>query len=943
MNQSRIILFSLCFYIPLSLYSQLNKDVLNDTVETEVKAFGKSEEKNISTASVSVILGEAIRGVNTPNLGNRLSGRITGLNVSQTGGAPGYQDWPWLQIRGKASFLAGDGNAIKVVVDGFETKWHNIIPDEIESISVLKDAAAVCQYGVDGANGVLYIKTKRGVNRERNRITLNSRISLQQPTMLPKYVHNGEYVKLYNQAMISDGKEVSAGMFGNEYVVKYFAEGSYPYLFADVDWINQVTKPQTFAHDYSLSVNGGTNKVTYNVVLGYLNTQGIYAGTDSKRNINTNWDLRRYTIRTNVDVQVAKFLRSEISLRATVDDKQHPNVDEAILWKNMGVFIPFPVKTEIGTWGGSQGYPENPAASILAKGYNLENDRTIDANVKFIANLGGIAQGMEAFGQVVFSNNYFSFYNKTRAYAYDEYITSIALDGLVDYSTITRGDKDNNFKIAQPSGVQWNRYNLLAGLNYSNSFGKKHHIHASSMYLQELYRTVGKSMPWAKMGVSGRFNYNYAGKYIVEFAYALMGTSEYASGKRFGFFPAVSGAWILTDEEFLKHNRVIDFLKLSGSYGRSGNDNMGDGSRFTYKQYYMGSGNPYFLGDGFTNTIWPIKQGNVANPDITWEKSYKFNLALTGRVLKQFDFKLEYFNDYRTDIFVNPSGYMSALVGAEYYNQNAGIAQNSGFEAEATYQRKIGKFGYFVSGRFSYAKNKIIDMKETPKPENYLYLKGNPIDQPMALEAIGFFKDVQDIQSSPQQMFGVVLPGDVKYKDQNGDNVIDDNDRKPFGFPSYPRFYYGFDLGFDYHGFDFLLIVQGVGGRTVSLLSSGFMIPFINGGVKPHPELAKGYWTPERSHDARFPRLTTESNSNNYRYSTLWQIDGSYIRIKNIEIGYTFSMPAIKNISGFRLYVNMINPYTYSLLSRYNIDPEINSPFKYPLMKSVNCGFTLQF
>jgi hypothetical protein len=286
---------------------------------------------------------------------------------------------------------------------------------------------------------------------------------------------------------------------------------------------------------------------------------------------------------------------------------------------------------------------------------------------------------------------------------------------------------------------------------------------------------------------------------------------------------------------------------------------------------------------------------------------------------------------------------MSAIIGADYYSQNAGIANNRGYEAEFTYHDRIGDLGYSVSGRFSYAKNKIIDMKEPPKAEDYLYLKGRPIDQPFVLEAIGFFKDEADIQNSPMQMFGPVQPGDVKYKDQNNDNVIDDNDRVSIGFPTYPRFYYGANLGVNYKGFDFVFFVQGVGDRTVSLLNSGFMTPFVNGGVKPNPELAANYWTPERGNNALFPRLTTEANNNNYRASTLWQINGSYIRVKNIELGYTFSTTWLKGISGLRIYANMVNPLTFSKLSKYNLDPEINSPYKYPLMKSTNFGLSLQF
>jgi TonB-linked SusC/RagA family outer membrane protein len=909
----------------------------------------ENPEQELSTASVSSVSGSKIRSINTPNIGNTLAGQLTGLSVSQTGSAPGYQDWPSLLIRGKGSSLGSDGNDIKVVVDGFETKWNNVNPDEVESISVLKDAAALAIYGMDGANGVLYIKTKRGRQREKNLITFNARFSLQQPTVLPEYVSNGEYATLYNEALRSDGKDISTGIFGNEYVIRYYGDNSYPRLFPNVDWVDEVTKPQSLAHDYTLSVNGGNRVVAYNVVLGFMNTQGLYSDTDKNRNISSNWDLRRYTVRTNVDVQIARYLRSEVLLRATIDDRQRPNVDETALWQNMGLFIPFPVTTEDGAWGGSQNYAENPAASVRAKGYRSDNDRTIDANIKFIGDLGFLVQGLEVTGQVVFSNNYVSSYNKTRAYAYTEYVPTVDPFGFVDYSTVSRGTASTNFDIAQPSGAQWNRYNITGGVNYNRVFNESndnnaaHRVHFSAVYLQELYRAEGSAIPWAKMGVAGRASYAYADKYVAALDYSVLGTGEYAPGKRFGFFPALSGAWILSKENFLKDSPLVDFLKLSSSYGLVGNDNMGGGTRFTFKQYYMGSGNAYYLGNGLTTTVWPKKQGSLANPDITWEKSYKFNVALAGTLAGHVDFNVEYFNDHRTDIFVAPSSYMSALIGAEYYNRNVGTVDNRGVEAEAAYRGKTGKVGYTLAGRFSYAKNNVVDIREAPKAEDYLYQKGNPVDQPFVLEAIGFFRDEQDILDSPTQMFGAVQPGDVKYRDQNGDGVVDDNDCKPFGNPSYPRFWYGFDLGVEYRGFDLACFFQGVGERTVSLLSSGFMTPFVNSGIKPHPELAAHYWTPERGDAAVYPRLTAESNSNNYRASTLWQTDGSYFRIKNIELGYTLPEKLLPGVVGLRLYVSIVNPATFSRLSKFNLDPEINSPYRYPLMKSANFGLSLQF
>lgn len=933
----------LCLLLACSvaLVAQEKEQLPADSLKKEVRVFGTDIEKAYSTASVSSVAGTTAGKINTPNLGNSLPGQLTGLMVSQNGSAPGYEDWPWMLIRGKGSFLGEDGNDVKVVVDGFVTKWYNLIPEEIESISVLKDAAALALYGIDAANGVLYIKTKRGEKRDKSRISFNARFSLQRPSILPEYVSNGEYASLYNEAMLQDGKDISSGPFGNEYAVRYYQDGTYPYLFADVDWVDEITKKQGFASDYTFSVNGGNNQAAYHVVLGYMNVQGLYDNTDGKNT--SNWNLNRYSVRTNLDMKITDYLRSEVSLRATVDDRQYPNMTESSLWKNMGLFIPYAVRTESGDWGGSQNYPENPAASVLGKGYRSDNDRTIDANVKLIGDLGALTEGLEAFGQVVLSNNYLSSYNKTRDYSYTEYVTELDRFGFVDYTTVKRGTDDNNFVIKQPSGSQWNRYNVLGGLTYDRVFHSLHRVHASALYRQELYRTQGKDMAWTRMGMAGRLNYRYDDKYIAEFAYSFMGSGEYAPGKRFGFFPTISGAWILSKEPFLKDNTMVDFLKLSASYGLIGNNNMGGGSRFTYKQYYIGTGDPYYLGNGLGTTVWPKKQGSLANPQVTWEKATKFNIALAGSLFRQFDFNIEYFRDHRTDIFVAPASYMSALIGAEYYNRNVGVAKNQGMELELTYHNRTGDWGYFATGRLSYSKNEVVDMKESPKPYDYLYRKGSVIDQPFVLEAIGYFKDEADIANSPLQMFGSVQPGDVKYKDQNGDRIIDDNDKVPIGNPSYPALYYGLNLGVDYKGFDLSVFFQGVGQRTVSLLGSGFMTPFVGGGVKPHPELADGYWTPERGDAARFPRLTTEANNNNYQPSTLWQIDGSYFRIKNIELGYTIPAGTIPFVSGLRVYANAVNLLTVSELGKYNLDPEVASPYRYPIMKSVNVGLSVQF
>lgn len=911
------------------------KEFLNSKM---VAPFWKMIDKSQSPYSSSSVSSKDLRSINTLSLGNTLAGRLTGLMVSKSGGNTGDAT-PTLQLRGVQSFV---DPSMMVVVDGFQTEWNTLLPDEIESVQVLKDAASLAQYGISGANGVLYIKTKRGVVRDRSKVIFNSRVSLQQPTVLPEFLGNDDYAELYNIALMSDGKDISNGYFSSQEIVDYFKNGTYPVLYPDVDWYSEILKPSTITQDYDLSINGGNESSKYNVLLGFSNNPGLYG--DVNGTTNSNYIYNRYVSRINLDVKITDWLHSQISTRAMVSTTKQPNVGQTYIWNAMGKFLPFNVQTPSGEWGGTEGYPDNPVALIKQKGYTIRNSRTIDANVKVIADILFIS-GLSAFGQVVFSNNYYSDYNKTRGYSYEELFADISNPG--EYTSVAKGDASQNFSYAQPAGEQWNRTTGLGGLEYNKSLTNGS-LYASAIYSAEVYNTVYTldfdDFSRAKINMFGRVNYMHKNKYIAEFGYSYSGTENYVPGKRFGFFPAISGAWIMSNEDFMNNKRKINFLKVRASYGMVGNDGLGSLPRFMFHEYYGSPSGAYRIGNLLNSSESTYEIIRFANPDATWEKAYKTNIGVDVEFYNKLSLSADYFHEKRKDIFVDPENNLSAVIGGRYNFLNQGEAKNSGAELELFYKDKIGSLGYYAGARFSYVKTEVVDMKEPPRAYDYLNRKGHPIGQPFVLEAIGFFKDQDDIDNSPFQSYGTVKPGDVKYKDQNEDGTINDNDQVAIGDTWYPGIIYSFDLGLDFKGFDFSIFFQGVGKRTISLLNANYMIPFLD-NRKPVQWIADNYWTPQRGDAALYPRLTTESNTNNYKASSLWQRDGSYFRIKNIELGYSLPSDLTKRIgiSGLRVYVNAVEPIIWDKIDEIEIDPEINNPYAYPSMKSYNLGFTLNF
>jgi TonB-linked SusC/RagA family outer membrane protein len=905
-------------------------------------AFGPTINRSQSTSSSTTVMGSTLKRFNTPTLANTMMGHLPGLHISQTGSAPGNNDAPNFLLRGRQTY---QDNNILILVDGFETNYNTLMPDEIESVTVLKDAAALALYGMDAANGVVLITTKKGVAGNKNKITFSARVGVQQAAVLPKFLNNGDYAELFNQGMIADNKLIESGYFRTPAIVDYFKNGTYPQLYPDVDWYNATLRDAVLSHDYSMTFSGGKEDAKFFVALGYANYDGLYQNNSKRRTLNTNYNFERFNLRANFDVNINKFLSSEIRFRGTMLNKYFPPIAENTIWRNMALFNPYPITTDDGSWGGTQGYSDNVVASINQRGYQSINDRTVDANVKLIAKLDMITPGLKAFGQLVFSNFYFSTYNKVRGYAYQELIPrfdqQIPGSSELPFDRITRGSTDQNFSITQGTGSQYNRTNVLAGLEYGRKIGTGE-LYASTQYFQESFKTDGDVIPFAKQQIMGRIGYQLKKTYSAEFAYAYGGSENFPKGNRFGFFPTFSAGWTLSNESFFKNKDLFQHLRIRGSVGLLGNDRAGNTGRFIFNQFYVGAGN-YPTGNVLGINNGTFREGNLANPLATWEKALRANLGLDAVLAKDFSIAIDVFRENRSDIFINPTNYIPAIVGANFFNLNRGKTQSSGIELELQWQKQLGSLSLYSRVNAAYNRNKIIDIAEPLREDEYLYARGRAINQPFVLEAIGFFESQNEIDNSPQQLFGKVQPGDIKYKDQNGDGFIDDNDRIPVGNTNYPALVYGWETGANLKGFDLNIFLQGAAARTVSLLDNNNIVPFLNGGVKPSDWVKNNHWTPERGNNAKFPRLTTESNDNNYRASTLWQRNGSFLRVRVVEIGYTLPSSALKRfkMSGARLFISGNNLFTLHGINEMSVDPEVMNQFVHPPLKSYNFGINL--
>lgn len=898
-------------------------------------AYGTQPEWMVS-GSVSEVSGSSLLKSFTPNLGNTLIGRLPGLTVTQgsgtqSGGEPGLQS-PTLRIRGTSTF--GSGKSVLVIVDGIESSYEQLVPEEIESVTELKDAAATAMFGSKGANGVLLITTKRGINGPL-KISFSTQQGFSQATKLPSFLGSYDFATLYNEAQLNDGIDPAKLKYSEDDLNAYQAKND-PYFHPDVNWYKQVLRNSAPTRNYDMNFSGGTDVAKYFVLMNLNSTQGLLKETGDASDFSSNSAYKRFNFRSNVDINLSKNLSTSLTLAGTVEDKANPvNNNLKDFFSLLGELPPnaFPALNPTGTYGGNLLY-SNPWGDMMEKGFFTSNGRTFQSTLKMTEKLDFITPGLSVSALASFNNTFTSYSNKSRTYI--RFALSKDVNGNDVYSPISQ---NSALTSSEGESLQWRNFYTQAFLNYDRTFGQTT-VNGVLMSNSSNYTATGGGLPNLDHGVFGRVSLTNSQKYIGEFAFGYNASEGFPKGSRWGFFPSVSLGWIVSNENFLKGNNAVNYLKIRGSYGLTGNDAIGAARRYMWFSDFIGMSSYYF---GTTNTSQStVGEGMLADSSITWEKQKQMNAGLEATLFNHVDVSIDVFNQDRYDILASPYRTLPQFIGVSnvgfgtvFPQSNVGKVNNKGFEASLCFRsNNQGNLQYYVKANAWYAMNKIIYNAEALQLYDYLYKTGRQVDQPFMLQADGFFADQADIDNSAKQNYEMVVkPGDIKYKDMNNDGIIDQNDYAPAGHPALPTFSGSIDAGLKYKGFDFNIMFQGVSGNSVDL-GGDYYYAFQNNGKAT--DVALGRWTPETAATATYPRLSSVNNLNNYRTSSFWQKDGSYIKLRSLEIGYTLPQSLVQKVKleNARIFLNGTNLVSWDHMDF--TDPEI--VYGYPAVRTFSVG-----
>ena len=937
-----------------------NRSVINVTLMEDVKsleevqviAYG-TQKKVTVTGAISSVNGADLLKVPTASLGNALVGKLTGVSAVQYSGEPGA-DNPDIFVRGQGTF-SGKNAVPLILVDGVERDFTQIDPNEVDNITVLKDASATAVFGVRGANGVILITTKRGVEGKA-KISFSSSTGVQVPTRLLEFANSYQYASYYNEAQINDGIDPTQVKFSPD-VLQAFKDHSNPLVYPDTDWLNMLLKPAALQSQHNMNISGGTENVRYFVSLGAFTQEGLFKTFDTGYNFN--FDYKRYNYRANLDIDVTKSTLLSINLGGNVQDKNTPISveDQNQLFRQLYWATPFSgagivdgkwikTNTDIIKDPGSDGL--NP---YYGKGYNAKVTNTLNLDIMLQQKMDFITKGLYAKLKGSYNTNYS--HTKQRSSSIP-YYTPVIVDGNVELMK-SGDDAQLAYSESFDSGRNW--YSELS-LNYARKFGS-HNISALALYNQSktYYPATFTDIPTGYVGFVGRVTYDYKTRYMFDVNVGYNGSENFAQGRRYGLFPAFSVGWILTEEKFMKNQDIVNYLKIRGSYGVVGNDRLYDSGgtlqRFLYlPDAYVIGGDGYNFGTNVSSNQSGAYEGKMNNPLVTWEKEYKQDYGVDASFLQdRLKFTYDYFFHRRNDILINMNS-IPGYLGMTPPPLNKGKMENSGFEVSLKWDEKIGSnFNYWLNGNLSFARNKIIEQDEVRPNEDYLWRTGNPTGQPFVRSFWGFYDENANEKYKVEygtdiaEHAGGLKPGDCVYVDLNGDGVINADDVSAQGYSNNPEYIAGLSMGFSYKGFDFSMLFNAAT-NTSRLLEETFRDPM--GDTNGKGLLLSQYenrWTPETAATATLPRASITAKSNNTAASTLFLVDASYIRLKNIEVGYNFNLPFMKSakISTLRLYANGYNLFTIDKLKIADPESRTSSRPAYPLTRVFNMGLKVGF
>ena len=957
----------------------------------EVVVVGYTKQrKETMIGSVATITTKDLTQSPTANINNALAGRLPGLIVNQyAGGEPGV-DQSELFIRGKATY--GNQSAI-VIVDGIERDMSYLAPDEIETFTILKDASATAAYGIRGANGVIVITTKRGKAAEKATVNLKASIGINQPIGFPEYLGSADYATLYNEARLNDAKMTGAdssslNLFSQQAIDNFRrAKGdNSDGLGYDWDYYDFAFKPG-LQEDVSLSIRGGTDKVRYYVLANYFSQGGNYKYSNAGE-YDSQTKFTRYNFRSNIDININRYLSTRLDLGARITDRNAPGTTAGRLMTICATQPPYlPILVEENAHPQNEEYiQQNPRGMLYGDNiyrYNLLgelsrtgylNEKNTYLNGSFAMNLDMefLTKGLKA--EVMFSydasegrwiNRKLDTY-KDGYREYPKYATFMPIEGsdaymagghyTGAYKTGNKYDIDQTIGNGFSHNASDGRTYIQARLDYNRLFSNRHEVTAM-LLANRGNRTVNNELAYHSQGITGRFAYYYNQKYLMEFNFGYNGSENFAPGKRYGFFPAGSIGWVVSEEEFMKKASWIDFLKVRASYGLVGSDNVS--SRFPYLAFY-GGGSGYDFGNNFGTNVGGTSEGNLANANLTWEKARKLNVGIDFTTLNQrLALTIDAFYEYRFDIItdMNSDGIMGYpdIVGKDAALQNLGEVSNRGVDIELSWNDKIGKdFRYYIRPNLTFSRNRLEYKAEVARKNSWRKETGKRLYENFVYVFDHFVADQEEadrLNKIGYQPWGQLIPGDVVYKDLDRNGVIDDEDRTAMGNPRSPELMFGIPFGFQYKNFDFSVLLQGATKSSILLNGAAvFDFPqFEQDKIGRVKKMHLDRWTPETAATAKYPALHYGTHDNNKNgNSSLFLYDASYLRLKNVEIGYNVSPKLLRkfHVQQARIYVQGLNLLTFDKLGDVDIDPETKSgdgASWYPIQKVFNFGIDITF
>ena len=908
--------------------SQLSVTLKEDTQNLEevvVVGYGTQKKVNL-TGAVSNVKSEMMENRTTSDPVNMLTGNVSGVTIVQNSGQPGA-DGAALRVRGVGTL--GNSEAM-VIIDGVESSMNNVDPNDIENISVLKDAAAASIYGVRAANGVILVTTKKG-KTGKPVVSYNSYVGWQQKTRMPNYLDSYNYAVLLNEAYQNDNLKP----LYSESELEKFKNHSDPDHYADSDWLGTLLSENGLFHNHHLSVNGGSEAVQYSVSLGYHDKDGLMPNTS----------FNRFNVRSNIDAKINDRLSFALNLSAHRSKQTSPAAGvTSIMYYAFRETPTTPIQFTNGNYGLFKNEHNSVASALnsgLANSYNNNFQGNVSLNYKIIDGLSlrGSASTIFNLQDDHVDLKSMKFYKadsdtpirttRSQVENQDNKMLEVNLQAYLDYAkTFGKHDVKGLLGYSQI----YNQYRLLYAsrkdLPLNNNLGE---INAGDITTQE---TAGNLVEYALRSTFARVNYAYDNRYLFEANIRYDGTSRFPKNNRFGAFPSFSAAWRLSEESFFQAPWV-DNLKIRGSWGLLGNQEIGD-----YAFY-----NTYMFGQNysFNNVLTPgvSINGTMANSVITWEKTDQIDLGVDADFLGgKLNFTGDFFIKNTKDILLELP--VPEIVGVNPPMQNAGKVRNTGVEFQIGHNNQIRDFKYNASFNFSYVHNEITDLSGGDVPGRSV---GDPINNIYGYVCEGIFQNQAEIDAHPKQIWGAV-PGDLKYADLNNDGVVNELDRKSIG-TYFPKINFGIRLGFEYKNFDFTALMQGAG-MVKAIVKAEVNKAFYNGGKVTDYHLDR--WTPENP-DATYPRLSMQNSKKNWMASTFWAQNASYLKMRNMQLGYSLPKAWLGNsgISRLRVYCSIDNLFTITGFdgadpeSAYNMKDLTVASSYYPLTRNYSFGVNVSF